>query len=244
MQPPSNKVNKNNNSKDIVVILAVISVMQTEITARSKGSAPCHDHHHHQIINCDPSITGPCKPVHAHVIDRRLPHNISILGGRRTVGPVSTKALQQQQLLSGKNFYKYRQWSAAEPLVVLTSHCSCFTECVACDAAVGVLEEIKVKRRTEESSCAAVGASQPIAEGQPFVKSNGHHLTGPPADLCPLLIYVPVREKFLWLLDHLGQRNMPHIKTFCKTNISILKFCMVTCEDLIDALRLACFLQM
>lgn len=74
------------------------------------------------------------------------------------MSPVSTKSLKQPQRLEGGNFYKYGQCSAAEPLAVLAGHRSCLTECITCDAAVGVLKEIKVELRTEESSCAAVGA--------------------------------------------------------------------------------------
>lgn len=75
--------------------------------------------------------------------------------------------------------YKYGQYSAAEPLAVLAGHCSCLTECVTCDAAVGVLKEIKVELQTEESSCVAVGAGQPMADT--YVNSHGPRLAGPPA---------------------------------------------------------------
>lgn len=60
------------------------------------------------------------------------------------------------------------------------------------------------------------------------------------ADLFKLLVYAPLTKGLLWFSDHLGQSNMPletrftmrdggRSATFCKTNINILKFCMVKC---------------
>lgn len=87
-------------------MLAVISVDTVILRSTSKGSAPCHNNHHHQIMNCNPSITGPGKPVHAHEIDRRLLASQQLHSGRSEDGepPSAPKPYSSNSSWKGATF--------------------------------------------------------------------------------------------------------------------------------------------